>query len=86
MAHQEFGRELMERCMKALEEKALIEQYPKMEGNYFGALLGPKVPGGSKPKPAKAEKADRPEKSEKPEKVSKSEKSEKKEAEETKGV
>jgi translation initiation factor IF-3 len=50
MAHQEFGRDLMERCLKDLEEKALVEQYPKMEGNYFGALLGPKNPN-AKPKP-----------------------------------
>jgi translation initiation factor IF-3 len=56
MAHQEFGRDLMDRCLKALEEKALVEQYPKMEGNYFGALLAPKAAAAVKPKPATEEK------------------------------
>jgi translation initiation factor IF-3 len=51
MAHQEFGRDLMDRCLKDLEEKAVVEQYPKLEGNYFGALLGPRV-GAVKAKPA----------------------------------
>jgi translation initiation factor IF-3 len=59
MAHQEFGRDLMERCLKDLEDKALVEQYPKMEGNYFGALLGPKA-GGAKPKPAAEKPVEKP--------------------------
>jgi translation initiation factor IF-3 len=55
MAHQEFGRDLMDRCLKALEDKAVVEQYPKMEGNYFGSLLGPKS-GAPKPKAEEKEK------------------------------
>jgi translation initiation factor IF-3 len=58
MAHQEFGRDLMDKCMKAIEDRAVIEQYPKMEGNYFGALLGPK-PGTVKVKPEEKEKEEK---------------------------
>ena len=58
MAHQEFGRELMERCLKELEPVALVEQFPKMEGNTFGALLTGKPAAKAKaPKPAPAAEA-----------------------------
>lgn len=62
MAHQEFGRDLMERCLKAVEDKAVVEQYPKMEGTYFGALLGPKVGAAAKPKAADEKEKPAPEK------------------------
>jgi translation initiation factor IF-3 len=54
MAHQEFGRDLLNRCLAALEEKAIVEQSAKMEGSNLGVLLGAKAPG-PKAKAAKAE-------------------------------
>ena len=61
MAHQEFGRDLLTRCLAALEDKAILEQHAKMEGNNLAVLLGAKAPG-AKPKPAKpeAEKVEKP--------------------------
>lgn len=53
MAHQEFGRDLLQRALEALKETANLEQHAKMEGNMFGVLLGGK-PGAAKPKPAEA--------------------------------
>src|SRR4051812_37470832 len=42
MAHQEFGHRLIERVRKDLEEFAVVEQYPKMEGRQLVMVLAPK--------------------------------------------
>jgi translation initiation factor IF-3 len=42
MAHQELGFELIERLKKELEELALIEQYPKLEGRQAVMVMGPR--------------------------------------------
>ena len=39
MAHQELGMQLMDRVRKDLEEIALVEQYPKMEGRQAVMVL-----------------------------------------------
>jgi len=39
MAHQELGMALMDRVRKDLEEIALVEQYPKMEGRQAVMVL-----------------------------------------------
>ncbi len=42
MAHQELGFELIERLKKELEELALIEQMPKLEGRQAVMVMGPR--------------------------------------------
>lgn len=42
MAHQELGMQLMDRVRKDLEEVALVEQYPKMEGRQAVMVLSGK--------------------------------------------
>ncbi|WP_299691816.1 translation initiation factor IF-3 [Hydrocarboniphaga sp.] len=42
MAHQELGMQLMDRVRKDLEEIALVEQYPKMEGRQAVMVLSGK--------------------------------------------
>jgi translation initiation factor IF-3 len=42
MAHQELGMALMDRVRKDLEEIALVEQYPKMEGRQAVMVLSGK--------------------------------------------
>ena len=46
MAHQEFGARLLERVRDDLEEIAVVEQFPKMEGRQMVMVLAPakKVP------------------------------------------
>lgn len=41
--HQELGRAMMERVVKALEPHSIIELNPKMEGRSMVAILAPKV-------------------------------------------
>ncbi len=41
MAHQELGMRLLQRVMKALEDLALVESPPKMEGRQLFALFAP---------------------------------------------
>ena len=66
MAHQEFGRDLLARCLARLEDKAVLEQGAKMEGSNLAVLLGAKAPGSKpkapKPEPEKIEKAEKAEK------------------------
>src|SRR6185503_1802143 len=62
MAHQEFGHRLIERVRKDLEEVAVVEQFPKMEGRQLIMVLAPKktVPAPKKkqePAPSQAAKA-----------------------------
>jgi len=42
MAHQELGVELLKRVEKDLEELAVVEQFPKMEGRQLVMVLSPK--------------------------------------------
>ena len=43
MAHTELGAEVLERFAKELEEVAVIEEKPKLEGRNIFLLLAPKV-------------------------------------------
>jgi len=42
MAHREIGMDLLKRIEKDLEELAVVEQFPKMEGRQMVMVLGPK--------------------------------------------
>lgn len=42
MAHKELGMELLKRIEKDLEEYAVVEQHPKMEGRQMVMVLAPK--------------------------------------------
>jgi translation initiation factor IF-3 len=42
MAHQELGFQLIERLKAELEELALIEQMPKLEGRQAVMVMGPR--------------------------------------------
>lgn len=42
MAHQELGRNLLERVRKDLAEIATVEQFPKMEGRQMVMVMQPK--------------------------------------------
>ena len=42
MAHRELGMELLKRVEKDLEEHAVVEQHPKMEGRQMVMVLAPK--------------------------------------------
>jgi translation initiation factor IF-3 len=58
MAHQNLGRNVLERLIKEVGEKGIVEFRPRMEGNTMHAILAPpkQVPGGkkqeAKPQPA----------------------------------
>jgi translation initiation factor IF-3 len=56
LAHQEFGVRLLERVKLDLEEHAVVEQFPKMEGRQMIMVLAPK-----KKVPVKGEKLGKPE-------------------------
>lgn len=42
VAHRDLGMDLLKRIEKELEEFALVEQYPKMEGRQMVMVLAPK--------------------------------------------
>jgi len=42
MAHQELGRDLLERVEKDMEEEIVVEQRPRMEGRQMVMMLSPK--------------------------------------------
>lgn len=42
MAHQELGRNLLQRVEKDLEEIAVVEQFPRMEGRQMVMVLSPR--------------------------------------------
>ncbi len=42
MAHKELGMELLKRVERDLEEYAVVEQHPKMEGRQMVMVLAPK--------------------------------------------
>jgi translation initiation factor IF-3 len=51
MAHQSLGREVLDRLIREVGEKGIIEFRPRMEGNTMHAIIAPprQVPGGKKP-------------------------------------
>src|SRR5690242_17832827 len=51
MAHQNLGRNVLERLIKEVGDKGIVEFRPRMEGNTMHAILAPpkQVPGGKKP-------------------------------------
>ena len=42
MAHREIGMDLLKRIEKDLEELAIVEQFPKMEGRQMIMVMSPK--------------------------------------------
>ena len=42
MAHQELGKQLLERVAKDLEEHGTVEQFPRMEGRQMVMVVAPK--------------------------------------------
>jgi bacterial translation initiation factor 3 (bIF-3) len=42
MAHREIGVDLLKRIEKDLEEIAIVEQFPKMEGRQMVMVMAPK--------------------------------------------
>ncbi|KPK09079.1 MAG: translation initiation factor IF-3 [Betaproteobacteria bacterium SG8_39] len=61
MAHQEFGKRVLERVRADLEAIGVVEQFPKMEGRQMVMVIAPKkkVPAG-KTKKAPAAKSEPP--------------------------
>lgn len=54
MAHPEIGRRILERLIQELNEVAIAESMPRMEGNTMHTILTHRpAPGGSKPQPPK---------------------------------
>jgi translation initiation factor IF-3 len=51
MAHQNLGRNVLERLIKEVGDKGVVEFRPRMEGNTMHAILAPlkQVPGAKKP-------------------------------------
>jgi len=54
MTRQSFGREILERLIKDVENKGMVEFRPRQEGNTLHLILAPKKETGAKEKPAKA--------------------------------
>jgi translation initiation factor IF-3 len=46
MAHPEIGRRILERLLGELEEVAIAETMPRMEGNQMHTILSRKAQGG----------------------------------------
>ena len=51
MAHQNLGRNVLERLVTDVGDKGIVEFRPRMEGNTMHVILAPprQVPGGKKP-------------------------------------
>ena len=43
MAHRELGSKMLERIKKDLEELAVVEQFPKMEGRQMVMIMAPRA-------------------------------------------
>jgi translation initiation factor IF-3 len=52
MTRTGLGREILERLIKDVEPKGMVEFRPRQEGNTLHAILAPKKEGGPKPQPA----------------------------------
>jgi len=56
MTRTGLGREILERLIKDVEQKGMVEFRPRQEGNTLHAILAPKKEGGGpKPQPAQAQ-------------------------------
>ena len=53
MTRQNLGRGILERLIKDVEHKGLVEFRPRQEGNTLHLILAPKKDAGAKEKPAK---------------------------------
>jgi translation initiation factor IF-3 len=51
MTRTNLGREILERLIKDVGEKGIVEFRPRQEGNTLHAILAPKKPGDQKPQP-----------------------------------
>ena len=51
MAHQNLGRDVLDRLVKDVGDKGIVEFRPRMEGNTMHVILAPprQIPGGKKP-------------------------------------
>src|SRR5262249_53632302 len=56
MAHQNLGRDVLDRLIREVGEKGIVEFRPRMEGNTMHAIRAPpkQVPGGKKPEQSPA--------------------------------
>jgi hypothetical protein len=52
MTRQSLGRQILERLIKDVEHKGLVEFRPRQEGNTLHLILAPKKETGAKEKPA----------------------------------
>ena len=68
MAHQNLGREVLDRLVREVGEKGIVEFRPRMEGNTMHVILAPpkQVPGGKKPDQPQASGSKRPDKPQAP--------------------
>jgi translation initiation factor IF-3 len=57
MTRQSLGRQILERLIKDVEHKGLVEFRPRQEGNTLHLILAPKKDAAPKEKPAPAAKA-----------------------------
>ena len=57
MAHQNLGREVLDRLIREVGDKGIVEFRPRMEGNTMHAILAPprQVAGASSKKPEKSQ-------------------------------
>src|SRR5215468_7390143 len=51
MTRTGLGREILERLIKDVEQKGMVEFRPRQEGNTLHAILAPKKEGAQKPQP-----------------------------------
>ena len=61
MTRQGLGRQILERLIKDIDQRGLVEFRPRQEGNTLHLILAPnKKEGGGKDKPASASKPSQP--------------------------
>jgi translation initiation factor IF-3 len=49
MTRTNLGRQILERLIKDVEDKSIVEFRPRQEGNTLHAILAPKKDAGHKP-------------------------------------
>ncbi|HYA24878.1 MAG TPA: translation initiation factor IF-3 [Terriglobales bacterium] len=59
MTRTGLGREILERLIKDVEQKGMVEFRPRQEGNTLHAILAPRKEGGPKPQAAPAQPQNR---------------------------
>jgi translation initiation factor IF-3 len=55
MTRQSLGREILERLIKDVEDKGLVEFRPRQEGNTLHLILAPKKAAATQPAPTRAQ-------------------------------